>query len=349
MRKLLFLCVSLAASVLAAEVVLTESVLDSGATVRLAQPEDWNGSVALLAHGYMPEDYPLYAYFGLEDEPHKTLLAKGWAVASSSFRRNGIIIGDAMTDMKELLDWVVSETGELDKTILVGGSMGGAITARLLEAHPGVFAGAMIMSNGIYSQEEGKPLDAIQHEPGVPVLLLTNIDEVDVPQAYATVVEAQGGVAPLLLVVGREGHMAYNEVEYVTAVENLLTWIDTSERPSLDSDVTADPEEPASTAQFSGSSAASEIVRIDPVYGNFVSALTPSDMAKLGIAVGDSFTVDIADRSFPVKFGTTYSDVPVGDWVAFVNQNKRLLFCINFGQAARVLGLEIGDELTVTK
>ena len=349
MKRIFELCVFVLSVLGKSAVTVEESKLPTGALVRLATPETWKGQVAFLAHGYMPEDYPLYAYFGLEDEPQKTLLDAGWAVASSSYRRNGPIVADAMDDMMDLVSWVEGKLGEPKTQILVGGSMGGAITARLLEAQPGEFDGAFIMSNAIYFKEDGNPLAPIQHQPGVPVVLLTNVDEVAVPRAYATVAGAQGGLEPLLLIVGREGHMAYNEVEYAQAVGALMTWLETGERPVLGEDVTAETEEPASTSVFTDGAASNEIIRIDPVYGNFVGGFTPSDMAQLGLEVGDKFTLTVDGAQHEITYGTTYSDVPVGDWVAFVSQNKRILFCINFGQAARALGLEIGDVLSLAR
>ena len=112
MKRIFELCVFVLSVLGTSAVTVEESKLPTGALVRLATPETWKGQVAFLAHGYMPEDYPLYAYFGLEDEPQKTLLDAGWAVASSSYRRNGPIVADAMDDMMDLVSWVEGKLGE---------------------------------------------------------------------------------------------------------------------------------------------------------------------------------------------------------------------------------------------
>lgn len=314
--------------------------LDSGALIAVARPATPNGGLVLLAHGYVPEDYPLSATFDPEMQPYQWLLEEGWTVASTSYRRNGLIIRDAIADMRDLHAAVTEQYGAMEPVLVFGGSMGGAVTLQLLERHPGEYDGALVMSNAMYLSETEEPAP-LEHRPGVPVVLLTNRNEAEAPAAYRMAAGAANPLLkPVLFTTGREGHMKFSDGEYILAVRALTGWVETRKRPPLDGEITWAPHNPESDTTLHGSWAVSGVRTIDPVYGNFLTGYTAADFDRLGIARGDTFLLEAAGQEFEVLYGTTYSDVPVGEWVAFLDANGTFLFSKNFDRAAMTIGLD---------
>ena len=66
----------------------------AGARYAVAIPAKWNHTLLLVAHDYRPESAPLQADLRLDDPVYGPLIQDGWMVASTSFRRNGIVVRD---------------------------------------------------------------------------------------------------------------------------------------------------------------------------------------------------------------------------------------------------------------
>ena len=66
----------------------------------------------LLAHGFRDEKAPLVAELNPEHLACRTLLDEGWVVATTSYRRNGMIIRDAITDLENLRAHIAATCGE---------------------------------------------------------------------------------------------------------------------------------------------------------------------------------------------------------------------------------------------
>src|SRR5207253_3318865 len=73
----------------------------------------------------------------------KWLLDGGYALAASSYSSSGWAIADALKDQIALLDHFAAQVGEPKRVIAWGGSLGGIITAGLIQEHPDRFAGAI--------------------------------------------------------------------------------------------------------------------------------------------------------------------------------------------------------------
>lgn len=89
------------------------------------------------------------------------------------------------------------------------------------------------------------------------------------------------------------------------------------------------------------------VVSIAPRFGNIDTSIGPKDLASLGIKRGDTFQVGFSGKRFDVYLGETYSDVPKGDWVAFMTAKGRLRIARNFDNAAQTLGVKQGDSITL--
>lgn len=93
--------------------------------------------------------------------------------------------------------------------------------------------------------------------------------------------------------------------------------------------------------------ATAEVMHIDDVHGNIDTNATADTLDELDLSKGDSFPVAYGDREVTVYLGETYSDVPRGDWIAFITGEGNLRIARNFEDAASTLGVEVGDTITL--
>lgn len=113
-------------------------------TYKIEVPSPWNGTLVLYSHGYtFGPDNPA------EDVGDPTtgawLLANGYALAGSSYSTTGWALQQAFADQAEVLDLFDSKVGHPTRTIAWGHSLGGMITAGLIQLYPGRFTAALPM------------------------------------------------------------------------------------------------------------------------------------------------------------------------------------------------------------
>lgn len=128
---------------IAAPATITGSI--AGAAYAISMPTAWNGTLILYSHGYVvPGDANPAPLVGLT--PTGTwLLAHHYALASSSYSATGWAVQQALHDDVALLDLFAARFGTPRRTIAWGHSLGGLITAALLERYPGRFDGGLPM------------------------------------------------------------------------------------------------------------------------------------------------------------------------------------------------------------
>ena len=120
--------------------------LHDGAAWTIAVPRRWNGRLLLFSHGYVPPGEPNPPAAGAIDPVvGDTLLAHGYALAASSYASVGWAVADALTDQEAVLRRFRHEFGAPRATVAWGDSMGGLVTAGLLQRHPHEFAGGLAM------------------------------------------------------------------------------------------------------------------------------------------------------------------------------------------------------------
>ncbi len=119
----------------------------AGANYTIAVPSNWNGTLVLYSHGYVFANKPL-----LNPAPDAgdaltgaALLQQGYALAGSSYSQNGWALQQAFHDQVALLDFFTTTCGPPTRTIAWGHSLGGIITAGLIQLNPDRFAGALPM------------------------------------------------------------------------------------------------------------------------------------------------------------------------------------------------------------
>jgi pimeloyl-ACP methyl ester carboxylesterase len=119
---------------------------DDGSTFKAEMPSRWNGTLLLYSHGYVPFFLPNPP---ADDAGNRAvadnLLGRGFALAGSSFASSGWDVEDALRDQMDLLDRFQTRFGKPRRTIAWGHSMGGMVTAGLIQRHPRQFDGALPM------------------------------------------------------------------------------------------------------------------------------------------------------------------------------------------------------------
>jgi len=115
--------------------------IQGGAAYRVEVPLRWNGGLVVYAHGYRGTGTTVYV-----DNPalRAYYIAHGFAWAASSYATNGYDVGQGVRDSYSLIDVFRRITGSPAHAVYMSGaSMGGQVTAVMIEKHPSDFVGAM--------------------------------------------------------------------------------------------------------------------------------------------------------------------------------------------------------------
>jgi pimeloyl-ACP methyl ester carboxylesterase len=177
-----------------------------GSTFKAEVPPDWNGTLLLYSHGYVPPvvpNSPADTWRNRAVADH--LLAEGFALAGSSYASNGWAVEDALRDQVDLLERFEDRFGEPRRTIAWGESMGGMITAGLVQRHPRRFDGALPFCGilggavGLWNQNLDlayaiKTLLAADPDPAVSVPA-SELELVNITDWQANVARANAAVA----------------------------------------------------------------------------------------------------------------------------------------------------------
>jgi len=116
-----------------------------GANYIIKTPSNWNGTLVLYSHGYVFAGSPLVAQDAGDPLTEAALLQQGYALAGSSYSQNGWALAQAFHDQIALLAFFNATCGHPVRTIAWGHSLGGIITAGLVQLYPTLFAGALPM------------------------------------------------------------------------------------------------------------------------------------------------------------------------------------------------------------
>ncbi|HMB83864.1 MAG TPA: prolyl oligopeptidase family serine peptidase [Terriglobales bacterium] len=128
----------------AAQQHITGSLPD-GATYVIDIPANWNGTLLLYSHGYVTPGSPNPAQDVGDPLTGGFMLAAGYALAGSSYATTGWAVHEAIPDQIAVLDVFQSVVGTPTHTIAWGHSLGGMITAGLVQEHPERFTAALPM------------------------------------------------------------------------------------------------------------------------------------------------------------------------------------------------------------
>jgi pimeloyl-ACP methyl ester carboxylesterase len=123
---------------------LTGTLAD-GATYMIEVPSPWNGTLLLYSHGYVTPGSPNPARDVGDPASRMYLLGQGFALAGSSYATTGWAVQQAIPDQIAVLDLFDANVGHPARTIAWGHSLGGLVTAGLVQKHPERFEAALPM------------------------------------------------------------------------------------------------------------------------------------------------------------------------------------------------------------
>jgi pimeloyl-ACP methyl ester carboxylesterase len=324
-----------------------------GARFVVARPAQWNGSVLLIAHGFRDEKAPLVPDLNPEQLACRTLLDRGWIVAKTSYRRNGMIIRDAISDMENLRFHIAATCGEPQRVLLEGDSMGGAIVILIAEQFPGHYQGAVAVDADLQMRNSRDPL-AFNLQPQIPVVFLTNQSELQGPIQYI--------MAPfdpqhrsLLLEIRRDGSGNVSQRERLVALRTLIDRID-GQPITLPRIAGVPPRFDATQAPVPIASQVSplpeggfeaHVTELSAIDGNLVLDAQPSDFSAADIAPGTWFELIANGQSICVIYDKGLARAGRGAWVSFPNADGFCSVVRSHENAAATAGLHTGDAVII--
>src|SRR5438093_6428906 len=133
-----------------------------GATYKIEVPSNWNHTLLLYSHGYVTPGSANPARDVGDPATGAFLLSHGYALAGSSYAGTGWALQEAFSDQIATLDKFAAVFAAPSRTIAWGHSLGGIITAGLLQRNPERFDAALpmcgVLAGGVAVWNEG--LDA---------------------------------------------------------------------------------------------------------------------------------------------------------------------------------------------
>jgi hypothetical protein len=125
-------------------VTTTNGTLADGATFLIQCPSGkWNGGLWLYSHGYVVPGSANPATDAQDPVTASWLLSQGFALAGSSYATTGWAIQQALPDQIATKQAFSADFGAPKQTIAWGDSLGGIITAGLIQDFPGQFSAAL--------------------------------------------------------------------------------------------------------------------------------------------------------------------------------------------------------------
>jgi pimeloyl-ACP methyl ester carboxylesterase len=138
--------VCLSAAPIAATQFMTGST-GPGSEYALAVPDTWNGELIVYGHGIVDPSAAVAlpttqdGFAAMRD----AMLARGYAVAYSSYSENGYALKDAALRLHQLSGLFAAQFGQPTRTYLVGHSLGATAVQTLAERFPGQYDGTLAM------------------------------------------------------------------------------------------------------------------------------------------------------------------------------------------------------------
>ena len=91
------------------------------------------------------------------------------------------------------------------------------------------------------------------------------------------------------------------------------------------------------------------VIGTDGPFGNLVTNITREDFASLGYALGDPVRFTLAGKAMQIPLVKTFSDVPVGRPLFYIDSRGRLGLAVNQGSFARRYAVKVPATLDVQR
>ncbi len=383
LRILLALLILLLPMASVGAVTMEQGTLE-GAPFALARPDGvWNGGLLILAPGMRPTGAPRTPELDPDQPGYRSLLGNGWIIATSSYRRNGVVITDALNDLDNLVEHVAKTHGQPMRVLVEGESMGGTLALLVAEREAGLYHGVVAISPSMQLREPDRGT-GFNLRPQIPVILLANQSQLEPFRNYIENVNIDlfGVVRPVLFRVARSGHANVNQQERLVALHALIDWLDHGRqalppevhhedsgtrffvRPSTGSavlgrslpdsaihDVTRHP--PAVPSEVimdsDGRGFAATVVDESITHGHLLLNAQPADFESIGLSPGAYFQVRTRERSLRVLYGRDFDRVPWGQWLTLPNADGYFQLTRHQARASDAGLLTIGDAVHIRR
>jgi S-adenosyl-L-methionine hydrolase (adenosine-forming) len=83
------------------------------------------------------------------------------------------------------------------------------------------------------------------------------------------------------------------------------------------------------TATLDAKGIAGEVIGLDDPFGSLITDISGDDFKKLGYAIDERVTVKIANKSYTMPYVKTFSGVPVGQPLLYLDSRDRVGFAVN--------------------
>jgi len=102
-------------------------------------------------------------------------------------------------------------------------------------------------------------------------------------------------------------------------------------------------------ARLDDRGATAEVIATDGPFGNLVTNLDAEDFLKLGYQRGQDVPVKVGRKDMKIKFVRTFSDVPVGQPLLYIDSRGHLGLAVNQGSFAAVYGMAPPVEVWIPR
>jgi pimeloyl-ACP methyl ester carboxylesterase len=124
-----------------------------GALYALLRPDNWNGHLVLLLHGFVPVSEPVQlpppGHDPLWSDIIDRLVSDGYGVAYSSYRANGMALHEGVLDTQVAQAEFTATCGTPDEIYLMGLSMGTQVGQALVESSSTHYDGFLAVSGAL--------------------------------------------------------------------------------------------------------------------------------------------------------------------------------------------------------
>jgi pimeloyl-ACP methyl ester carboxylesterase len=140
---LLSLCASAQEKAAGNEENKVENGTIEGAPFRIDVPANWNKTLVMYCHGYVPAGVPPNINDPRLSLMRNAFVSRGFAFAQSGYRVQGWAVKEAVEDTELLRSHFVTKYGKPNETYIMGHSMGAVITLATIEKYPEIYHGAL--------------------------------------------------------------------------------------------------------------------------------------------------------------------------------------------------------------
>ena len=92
-----------------------------------------------------------------------------------------------------------------------------------------------------------------------------------------------------------------------------------------------------------------EGVALDGHFGNLLTNVEGADFATLGWSAGDRVPVRIGSRQLTLPFARTFSEVPVGSALLYIDSRGRVALAVNRGSFEKTYGVTVPTRIVIAR